>query len=326
MTFHFRSNWRPLACGALLFAVLLSADALAVDRQSPPVVAVAADTKQIAIASDIGVVIREVATKREQAILPVPVPKLTSLQIRDGWLWAAGGVGDESGWVGRRRWPVESGDAWQAMPAMGLGDVAYAIAFDPKGERLAVASLDGSAVIVAVPSGRLLRRLEGHSAGVTAVCWCRRDFLVTASLDRTIRVWDAKSGSRVRTLSNHTAPVVGLAMRPGERKLPQMASIGADRTIRLWQPTIGRMMRFVRLERAVPTCLAWLHESGPVVVGTDDGRLLTIDPDTATLLTQRPIDEDWVTSIAPAPSGWLFVGTARGKTERLAIGDLQSDR
>ena len=36
-----------------------------------------------------------------------------------------------------------------------------------------------------------------------------------------------------------------------------VASASADRTIRIWQPTIGRLVRYVRLE-AEPLSIAWL--------------------------------------------------------------------
>ena len=80
--------------------------------------------------------------------------------------------------------------------------------------------------------------------------------LVSAGVDQSVRVWDLESAKLIRSLNQHTKPVHALALRPTEVGLPMVASAAGDRTIRLWQPTIGRMVRYVRLD-AEPLNIAW---------------------------------------------------------------------
>ena len=91
-----------------------------------------------------------------------------------------------------------------------------------------------------------------------------------------------------------------------------VASIGADRTLRLWQPTIGRMVRLARLE-SDPTALAWLADGRAVAVACADGHVRLIDPETVAILSDLPALDGRPYCLATAPDGSLLVGGQHGR-------------
>ena len=160
-------------------------------------------------------------------------------------------------------------------------------------------------------------RLLGHSKGVLAVRFLPNAPLVlTAGIDQSIRVWQwAPPEPRLlRTLENHTEAVYALALRPTQDDaLPIVTSIGDDRTVRLWQPTIGRMMRFARLDDVVPLSAQWQPDGSQIIVGCSDGHVRSIDPDTTEVVTDTPVQSGWCYSLAIHPqTGVIVVGGPDG--------------
>src|SRR4029077_15746750 len=75
--------------------------------------------------------------------------------------------------------------------------------------------------------------------------------LVTASADRSLKVWSTRDGHLLRTFNQHLEAVQALAFRPRSGGAAEVtpafcASAGDDRTVRIWQPEIGRMVRIIR--------------------------------------------------------------------------------
>jgi WD40 repeat protein len=55
--------------------------------------------------------------------------------------------------------------------------------------------------------------------------------LAAASMDGTVKLWDAETGGEQGTLAGHTHTISSLAFAPGRQTL---ASGSWDRTVRLW--------------------------------------------------------------------------------------------
>jgi WD40 repeat protein len=284
---------------SILLALLAAGPAVA----APPVTAAAfaPDGKSVLVGSQTGIEVRSWPELKVTGRLTTELSHVHDLAFApDGRsLLAAGGAPAASGVVEVLSWP-----AGQLMRRVeGHNDLVYRVAWAPDGSRWATASADRTCRIHAADSGKMLTRYEGHSRPVLAVAFLADGkTVVSAGVDQTLQVWTADGGNPVRTLDNHVGTVNDLTVRPATPASapPVVASVGDDRTVRLWQPTTGRLVRFTRLP-AKPLALAWAPTGDRLLVGCDDGRLRVLDPDNLEVTGEWAGPGGRVYSVVPKP-------------------------
>lgn len=279
---------------------------------TPPIVALAVspDGREVLAGSQAGVQVLSLPDLQPQRSLATKLVHVHELVFSpDGKLLAvAGGAPAESGEVEIWEWP-----AGKLKATLAAGDdVAYDVAWNAEGALLAVAGADRKLRILAV-DGAVAKTYEVHSAAVLAVAWLPADDLVlSAGVDHSIRVVEASTGTVRRSLDNHTAAVRDLAVRPGKHDGPLLvASAGADGTVRLWQPTIGRLVRFVRLTSA-PTAIGWTRSGSHILAACEDGRLRAVDAESVAVIELAPPLAVRAHALSPIGRGRVVFGGASG--------------
>ncbi len=225
-------------------------------------------------------------------------------------LCVVGGSPSQHGAVELYRWPDAILHARRELHE----DLNYSVAWQADSKSFAVASSDTRVSICDISQEAPLRIIEGHSRSVLAIAYLPGEYgLVTGGVDESIRLWEPATGKLLRSLSNHTKSVTGLAVRPGDWPgPPTLASIGLDQTVRLWQPTIGRLMRFARLS-SPPLDVGWLNDGDSIVVVCKDGKLRVIDPDSMEVLKEIPAIDGIAYCLAVLPNGKVAVGGQSGQ-------------
>jgi len=91
--------------------------------------------------------------------------------------------------------------------------------------------------------------------------------LATAAPDRTIRLWDVRTGEPIRKFAGNTAEIRGLAFTPDGRRL---ASTSFDGTVKLWDVATGQEALVLR---------GHMSAAQDVAFSPDGSRLATADND-----------------------------------------------
>jgi WD40 repeat protein len=109
------------------------------------------------------------------------------------------------------------------------------------------------------------RVLDAHASTVND-CAVSPDsaFIVSASADRTLRIWDVTTGRVRRILEGHRSHVYGCAISPDGR---HVASVSADNTLKIWEVDNGECVSTLHVDGVLEDC-AWMPDGhGIMAVG-----------------------------------------------------------
>ncbi|MFF4888113.1 nSTAND1 domain-containing NTPase [Streptomyces nigra] len=109
---------------------------------------------------------------------------------------------------------------------------------------------EAAASLIAANETPLIRSFASHHGQLLTgmVFSPDRRTLATASADRTVQLWDTRSGRAFHNLTGHTDSVTGVAFSPDRRTL---ATTSEDGTARLWNTRSGRALHVLKHTEAV---------------------------------------------------------------------------
>ncbi|XP_069836005.1 WD repeat-containing protein 5-like isoform X2 [Dendropsophus ebraccatus] len=165
----------------------------------------------------------------------------------------------------------------------------------------------------------LVHSLEGHSDLVTSVL-IHDTYIISGSWDTSVRVWDIRSRSEVRTLCGHTGGITCLVMvhldgtklhsdllPPGEHVV---CSGSSDSSIKVWSLTSGQPLISIYTFSAV-SAITHIPDTKLLISGSDGGKIDVWDLETQeNLRSERAHDEK--VSALQIHSGLLYSGSSDG--------------
>jgi hypothetical protein len=150
-----------------------------------------------------------------------------------------------------------------------------------------------------LPADLLYQR---HTAMVTCLATISDDRVVSASVDKTVQMWNAFSGETFCTYTQHTSEVRVVAATVGSGALLLASGEGAG-AVHIWVPQ-GQGVRIAGYQHTgAVNALAWSSDGRYLLSGGDDGRLAVYDSKTGQVSWQDTRGREPLLAVA-----WLSDG------------------
>jgi len=134
----------------------------------------------------------------------------------------------------------------------------------------------------ALTSPPVLVTLRGHTGAVNGVAFSPNgQRIVTASADRTARIWDAATGQELKQLQGHTDAINAVAFSPDDRLV---ATGSADKTARIWNVATGRELRRLLGNTLSVTAVAFSPDGAHIATADANSIVRVYDPATGQLI------------------------------------------
>ncbi len=206
-------------------------------------------------------------------------------------------------------------NATQANPRLsrylnGNSSEVLTIAYSLDGKYVVSGSLDNTARVWEVATGREVSRMT-HDAGVSSVDFSPDGkYVASGSLDNTVRVWEAATGREV-TRMIHDAGVSSVAFSPDGK---YVASGSYDHTARLWEVITGKEVARMTHNREVSS-IAFSPNGKTLASGSYDNSIILWDVEAHQPIGQPLIRHtDVVTSVTFSPDGKILASSSADNT------------
>src|ERR1022692_2193012 len=142
---------------------------------------------------------------------------------------------------------------------------------------------------------------------------------VSASRDKTLKVWDLATGRALRTLEGHSARVYGVAATPDGRRA---VSTSRDRTLKVWDLETGGALRTLQGHYRSVYGVAVTPDGKRAVSASHDNTLKVWDLETGRALHTLAGHSARVYGVAVTPDGKRAVSASADHT--LKVWDLET--
>ena len=235
----------------------------------------------------------------------------------DGKILATGGLGTTL-----KIWDAVKGRELRSIATE--SDWTFSVAFSPDGKIVANASAGNGPGFIElwdVATGSKLRTLRGHTDRVLAVAFAHNgDYLVSGSMDKTVKIWDVASGREIRTL-NQSRDVWSVAVaRDGQT----IACGDGENKIRLWDLNKGKKLRTLEGHTGFVPSVAFSPDGTLLASGSVDTTIKLWDVAKGKLVRTLQGHSKSVNSVSFSPDGKTLASGSFDTTVKLW--DLSSGR
>jgi len=227
----------------------------------------------------------------------------------ENWLAVASGTPGQLGEVKLFEW--QSGVAIADL--LVSEDEMFDVAFSPDGRRLAACGADGSIAIFSRDETENWRPLiiEDHADWVNAIAWSPDGtMLVSASRDKTSKVFDVQTGKLLITFNAHTQNVSDAVFTADGKRV---ASVGDDKKARIWAIADAKQERDIKAARSE---IAGLGNYGKnqIITFSADNLIRVHDLGDGKIIKTVDLPAQWISSLTVSPDQQtVYIGDHSGQ-------------
>ena len=161
----------------------------------------------------------------------------------------------------------------------------------------------------------VLKTLEGHTGFVNSVAYSPDGTkIISGSVDRTIKIWDANTGQCLKTLVGHSSDVNSVAYSPDGKRI---ISGSYDKTIRIWDVNTGECIKTLEGHSNVVSSVAFSPDGTKIISGSWDNTVKIWDANTGECLKTLKGHSWAVYSVAYSPDGKRIISGSDDNTVKI---------
>ena len=158
----------------------------------------------------------------------------------------------------------------------------------------------------------LVQTFRGHTKAIADCKWSScGNYVLTASDDNLILLWEVKSGTCAQIFKGHTSAVLSCCMNTPNDNL--IASGSYDETVRLWSTTSGACLAIIPVHSDPITSVSFSHDGTLLLTSSYDGYCRVWDVATCSCLkTLEKLGGEIVHANFLPNSADIFLATSAG--------------
>ncbi len=226
-----------------------------------------------------------------------------------------------------RLWDLASGKEIRIFT--GHSKEIHSVAFSPDGHAALSGSEDGTIKIWDLASGKEIRTFTVHSASIESISLSPDGRTVLSGgadlnksrfhtgsriSDKTLKLWDVRSGKEIKTLGGHDGMVFSVAFSPDGRTA---LSGSDDNTLKLWDVASGKEIRTFAGHSNIVRSVAFSPDGRTALSGSEDNTLKLWDVASGKVIHTFTGHSEWVLSVVFSPDGRMALSGSLDTTLKL---------
>ena len=195
-----------------------------------------------------------------------------------------------------------------------IDDDVRSVSINHDGTRIICGTSDNKIYMWDVDTGNLINTFSGHHGWVNSVCFSPSgDYMLSASNDKTVRLWSLKSADSI-ILRGYESAITSIAYSPtGDT----FAAGTRDNTIHLWDAETNNELRQFVGHTDYVNAVSYSPDGRMLVSGSGDKTVRIWEVATGKELLSLTGHDSYVTTVSFSPDGKTFLSGSGDNTVRL---------